>query len=99
MTVYVDPLEDWGWKLYGKQVTSCHMFSDEIDLTALHEMAVKIGMQRRWFQDKSTAPHYDLVAKRRTDAVLLGAVEVDRRGASSIWRSRREALAALQGSK
>jgi len=95
MTVYVDSLESWGWALRGRLVKSCHMFTDELDLTELHAVATAIGMKRSWFQDKSTAPHYDLTASRRAAAVALGVVEVDRRTASNIWRQRRAALSAL----
>jgi hypothetical protein len=93
MAVYVDSLKDWGWKLRGRTAPSCHMFTDEVDLTALHEMALRIGMQTRWFQNTKTAPHYDLVASRRAQAVACGAVEVDRREAVAIWRARRDAAA------
>jgi hypothetical protein len=93
MTVYVDNLESWGWKMRGHTVKSCHMFVDTVDLSELHLMAEKIGMKREWFQPHKTAPHYDLTKTRRELAVNLGAVEVDRRTASSIWKKRRELLA------
>ena len=86
--VYVDVLRDWGWRLG----PSCHMFTDSVDLTELHDMARRIGLRRAWFQDRPTAPHYDLTASRRAAAVALGAVEVDFRRASAIWRARREAI-------
>lgn len=93
MAIYVDNLENWGWVLRGKRVASCHMFTDEIDLTALHKMAQDIGMKLSWFQDKQTAPHYDLVQSRRELAISLGAIEVGRREAATIWKARREQLA------
>jgi len=68
------------------------MFSDSIDLSELHEMAGKIGIKLSWFQLHRIAPHYDLVASRRKAAVALGAVEVNRRQASGIWKARREAI-------
>jgi hypothetical protein len=75
------------------------MFTDELDLTALHEMAADIGMKHSWFQDKQrTAPHYDLTAARRADAVRRGAIEVDRAGAVAIWKARRELVAASANS-
>jgi hypothetical protein len=95
VTVYVDNLENWGWKMRGRIVSSCHMFSDSLDLSELHCMADKIGMRRAWFQPHRIAPHYDLVASRRAAAVALGAIEVDRHQASSIWKARREACAHL----
>ena len=71
------------------------MFTDSLDLEELHLFAEKIGMRRQWFQDHRVAPHYDLVPSRRSQAVLLGAVEVGRKEAGAIWKSRREAIAAV----
>lgn len=93
MAIYVDNLEDWGWIIRGRRVKSCHMFTDELDLTNLHKMAEAIGMRREWFQDKLTAPHYDLVLTRRNAALLRGAIEVGRREAAGIWKARRELMA------
>jgi len=69
--IYVDEL-----RRYGKnQRQWCHMMTDG-DLEELHEMAVKIGLRREWFQDKPGHPHYDLTASRRARAVILGAAEI-----------------------
>jgi hypothetical protein len=95
MTVYVDPLCGWGWRLRGHLVDSCHMFSDQVDLAELHDLARRIGMRRRWFQDGST-PHYDLTPSRRAQAVARGAVEVEHRQAVAIWKARREKLGEQQ---
>jgi hypothetical protein len=74
VSVYVDPLKDWGWRLG----PSCHMFADTDD--ELHAMAEKIGMKRAWSQEmdhpRQYAHHYDLVGSRRSRAVKEGAVEV-----------------------
>lgn len=72
MSVYVDSLVEYGWKL-GR---SCHMVADTLD--ELHAMAKHIGLRRSWFQEKS-APHYDLTMGRRERAVAAGCVELDRR--------------------
>ncbi|MFY2658671.1 DUF4031 domain-containing protein [Achromobacter xylosoxidans] len=94
MTIYVDSLHAWGWRMRGRTVDSCHMFTDSLDLEELHCFAERIGMRREWFQQSRVAPHYDLTPNRRAKAVSLGAVEVlDRRRASEIWRARREAVA------
>ena len=93
MTVYVDDLTNWGWKLRGRTVASCHMFTDAVELDELHAMAERIGLKRAWFQEHRLAPHYDLTPSRRADAVAFGAVEVDRARSVEIWRARR-ALAA-----
>lgn len=88
MTVYVDPLLDHGWILRGHQVRSCHLFSDELDLQELHELARRIGCRPEWFQDKAL-PHYDLTLVRRQEAIGAGAVPVTRREAVEIWKRRR----------
>lgn len=94
MTIYVDSLQAWGWKLRGHTVASCHMFTDSLDLEELHAFAQQLGMKRAWFQPHKVAPHYDLTERRRNDALARGAVPVDRRQARQIWRERRERLAA-----
>lgn len=95
MTVYVDRLESWGWKIRGREVQSCHLFTDTVELDALHTVAQAAGMKRSWFQDKPTAPHYDLTPSRRLAAIAAGAVEVDRHAAAAIWRERRQAVREL----
>lgn len=93
MTVYVDPLMDHGWILRGNAVRSCHMFTDQVDLRELHQLATMIGCKPEWFQDKA-APHYDLTAVRRQEAIGCGAIAVTRRQAVEIWQQRREATVA-----
>lgn len=95
MTIYVDALTDWGWKLRGHKVKSCHMFTDTVDLTELHETAKNIGMKREWFQEHKVAPHYDLTTSRRELAVSLGAIELGRKESSAIWKQRREKLVKI----
>lgn len=99
MTVYVDRLENWGWKLRGREVQSCHLFTDTVELDALHAVAKAIGMKRSWLQDKPAAPHYDLTPSRRLAAIAAGAVEVDRHAAVQIWRERRQAVAELEAAR
>lgn len=96
MTIYVDALMDWGWVLRGRRVDSCHMFTDCVSLDELHAMALRIGLRLAWFQSSKSAPHYDLTASRRTAAITLGAVEVDRRTAAAIWRNRRDQVSAAR---
>lgn len=46
------------------------------DIAELHALAAKIGLRREWFQDKPwPGAHYDLLERRRKDAVRAGAVE------------------------
>lgn len=101
MTIYVDKLTPWGWRMRGREIDSCHMFTDSLDLEELHTFAERMGLKREWFQTSRIAPHYDLTPSRRAKAVQLGAEEVlDRRRASDIWRARRDAVAqrtACQG--
>jgi len=52
-----------------------HMMTDG-DLSELHEMAAKIGLQRRWFQNKPRHPHYDVRPSKRTLAIENGAIAV-----------------------
>jgi hypothetical protein len=76
VTVYVDMLTDYGWKL-GK---SCHMVTDDPTFAELHRIADAIGLRRSWFQCKPNSLwHYDLVASKRTLAIAAGAVAVDTR--------------------
>jgi len=58
MTVYVDELQSYTGKgrLSGQW---CHMMSD-CDVSELHAIADQINMDRRWFQDHPSHPHYDL---------------------------------------
>ena len=72
MSVYVDPLFDWGWR-HG---TSCHLIADTV--SELKTFALEIGMRLEWYQSKSS-PHFDLTAEGRTLAVRNGAIELDRR--------------------
>lgn len=97
MTVYVDNLRNYGWVVHGEVTPSCHMFTDEIDLSELHAIAARIGMRREWFQDKTAAPHYDLKPDFREAAIRAGALAIDRRGAALIWRARRALLRSAEG--
>jgi hypothetical protein len=72
--VYVDAAAH----AFGRMIM-CHMFSPDLD--ALHAMADRIGVARRWFQDPRTMPkvswpHYDIAKSKRALAVAAGAVEV-----------------------
>ena len=74
---------------YGRMMM-CHMMSK--DLEALHAMAGKIGIARRWFQAKpGGAPHYDVCKAKRGLAIKFGAVETDRNGIVEIIRHFRQA--------
>lgn len=71
---------------YGRMMM-CHMVGDNLD--ALHAMAEKIGIARRWFQDKPGFPHYDICKAKRALALKHGAVEVSRRQLLALKPQRR----------
>jgi hypothetical protein len=52
----------------------------------LHEFVERLGLRRAWFQDSSRFPHYDLTAKKRLQAIRLGAQAVDVR--TAVMRAR-----------
>jgi len=93
MAVYVDA-SIWP---FGRMMM-CHMIADE--LVELHTMAGKLGMKRKWFQDKPhSAPHYDLSKSKRTQAVSLGAIEIDRYKVVELldyWRAKRKKEQAIK---
>jgi len=65
MTVYVDD----SFIPFGRMLMS-HMMATDID--ELHAMADKIGLNRKWFQDKRI-PHYDVSKSLREKAINAGA--------------------------
>ncbi len=93
MTVYVDPLMDFGWKPRGVPTRNCHLFCDSPDLAELHALALRIGMPRGSFQPHAKAPHYDLGPVQRAAAIALGAIAVNRRDAVRLWQSRLQLIA------
>lgn len=93
MSVYVDILRDWGWRLG----PSCHMIADTNE--ELHEMAKRIGMKRSWFQT-DLEPHYDFVSSKRNLAVRYGAIELEDRPFHEILKKwRAEAVAQIEAAK
>lgn len=71
MTVYVDDMR----ASYGRMVM-CHMIADTEQ--ELHDMADKIGVQRKWYQGppKTRWRHYDISQGKRELAIKMGAVPV-----------------------
>lgn len=72
MSVYVDSY----FAQYGRMQMS-HMIADS--LRELHEMADKIGVARRWYQENSSFPHYDVCKAKRELAIKLGAIPLEKR--------------------
>ena len=89
MPVYVDPLQNWGWKIRGRRTPSCHMFTSSGDLEELHAVAEKIGLKREWLHNNPDHPHYDLTPARRAAALAEGVKEVCFKEAIAIIRARR----------
>jgi Protein of unknown function (DUF4031) len=73
MTVYVDDMR----ARFGRMVM-CHMIADTE--AELHDMAARIGVERRWYQ----GDHYDIALAKRALAVAAGAVEITWRQCSAM---------------
>lgn len=71
MAVYVDS-EGIRWR--GREW--CHLVADTLE--ELHAFAVRLGLQRRWFQGQGRYPHYDVTMELRRKALRLGAIDADR---------------------
>lgn len=71
MPVYVDKARN----AFGR-MTLCHLMADTAE--ELHSMADKIGMKRRWFQNRRV-PHYDICLKQKALAIRAGVIEIDRK--------------------
>ena len=79
MTVYVDQLINNLWKMRGRYVKNCHLFSDT-STNELIEFAVKIGLKKQWLQKSRIGwVHFDLVESRRKRAIEKGAIEITNR--------------------
>ena len=75
----------------------CHLVSDQIDPTELHEFGARIGLRRAWFQRGTrlgehdpAGDHYDVTEGKRWAAIRAGAVEIDYyHGLADLVRMRR----------
>lgn len=71
MAVYVDSEEiQWRGRAW------CHLVADSLE--ELHAFAAQLGLQRRWFQERSYYPHYDVTVSVRKRALRIGAVDANR---------------------
>lgn len=69
--VYVDNMN----AKYGRMIM-CHMLASTDQ--ELHEMANKIGVNRKWWQspEKTSGSHYDISLSKKALAIQLGAIEI-----------------------
>lgn len=72
MTVYVDDMFRHPIGQFGRMKMS-HMFADTDE--ELHAMADRIGIARRWHQNKRWS-HYDVSMSKRAAAIAAGAVAI-----------------------
>lgn len=71
--VYVDSFN----APFGRMVM-CHMMADTTQ--ELLDMVDKIGVQRKWIQDKGTSrEHFDIALSKKKLALQHGAIEVGRK--------------------
>lgn len=71
MAVYVDNVRiEWRGRKW------CHLVADSLE--ELHEFAKRLGMQKGWFQQDASYPHYDITVESRLLALQLGAIEGSR---------------------
>ncbi|HET7662331.1 MAG TPA: DUF4031 domain-containing protein [Rhodanobacteraceae bacterium] len=90
MSVYVDAERiQWRDRLW------CHLVADS--LCELHAFAASLGLKRRWFQDGSFYPHYDVTIGVRRRALRLGAVDADRNTIVDRSKTLRRELLAQRG--
>lgn len=75
--------------LKGKLV--CHLTCDPGEVETLHKLAVKIGLKKSWFQDRTNYPHYDITFPYREQAIAAGAQEITREQEVELAQKHREA--------
>ena len=81
--VYVDDMR----AKVGRMVM-CHMVADSDE--ELHQMADRIGVDRRWFQYPGTPKrHYDIALSKRALAVSFGAIPIAWRQTAMMTKHRR----------
>lgn len=71
MSVYVDDMN----APFGRMLM-CHMIADTTE--ELLAMVDKIGVQRKWIQDKGTyREHFDIALSKKKLALSHGAIEIE----------------------
>ena len=74
MAVYVDNMRSVVINPRWPYPEACHLFGN--NRHELHDLAFKLGLQPRWFQNKTHFPHYDLTKGKRNQALMNGAQPV-----------------------
>lgn len=72
------------WR-YGYMLMS-HMAATTLE--ELHQMADKLGIDRKHFQDKPGQPHYDICQTRKALAIDYGAVLVKDSEIINLWKTQ-----------
>jgi hypothetical protein len=90
---YVDALHEYPDA--GLRFTEfCHLLADT--RAELHDMAGRLGIPERFFQDHPWRWHHDLPAHLRAQAVALGAQELTMHEVGALLRARRNAVTAAR---
>ena len=86
MAIYVDPLFDTSLLTRAttpppfRNTLACHMWSDlpgGLGTRELIDFAARLGLHEAWIQKRGTEyEHFDLIARKRAEAVAAGAIEV-----------------------
>lgn len=92
MTVYVDDMQVQADVPNGRSVVRgrwSHLTADTDE--ELHAFARRLGMRPEWAQYPGTPmSHYDVVQRKRAEAIRLGAVEITWRQAAQQLEAKRE---------
>ena len=87
MTVYVDDMHLYPIGNY-RGMKMSHMIADSDE--ELHEMAQKIGIDKKWWQKPPKhQSHYDIAMAKREQAIALGGIPITMRQCSAMCRRRR----------
>lgn len=90
MSVYVDKSRNG----FGRMVM-CHLIADTP--AELRAMALKIGLNLRWFQARASTPHFDISQSKKAMAIAAGAIELDRRPFVDVMKRIRNAWPHMDG--
>jgi len=81
MAIYVDEMVNNLWKIRGRIVKNCHMWSDKSSEELL-DFAEKIGLKKKWIQtSRRGLVHFDLMERIREKAIQNGAIPLMNREA------------------